>query len=77
MVGPKKKQQKEKKIIHSFPIFLKTQYWRPLVSNYKIVENPNNPYFESPCAPTVAKYEAQFVLVRHKFSERFSIPLLI
>ena len=54
--------------------FPKTEYWGPLVPNVEILDEITNPYSKNYCAPSIAKYEAEFVLVKHNFSIRFIIP---
>ena len=55
----------------SFP---KTEYWGPLVPNVESLDETTNPSSKNYCAPSIAKYTAEFVLVKHNFSIRFSIP---
>ena len=43
------------------------------MSNAEGTENPTSTSFENTHAPTVKIYEADFVLVNHKFLEHFSI----
>ena len=43
--------------MNSFP---KTEYWRPLVPNYEIVDKTTNQSFKSPCAPSVLENESEF-----------------
>ena len=38
--------------------FIKTAYWRPLVSNAKSVDKTTNTYFKNPRAPPVTENES-------------------
>ena len=40
-----------------------TEYCRPLVTNYESLDKTTNTYFKNLCNPSVAKNEAEFVLV--------------
>ena len=54
--------------------FPKTEYWMPLGPNVESVDETTNPSSKNYCAPSVTKYEVDFVLVKDNFSIRFSIP---
>ena len=54
--------------------FPKTEYWGLLVTNVESLDEKTNPSSKHYCAPSMAKYEAAFVLVKHNFSILFSIP---
>ena len=47
--------------------FPKIEYWRPLVTNVESLDKTTNPSSENYCAPSVAKYKAEFVLVKNIF----------
>ena len=43
--------------------FTKKEYWGPLVPNVESLDETTNPSTNKYCAPSIAKYEAEFVLV--------------
>ena len=55
--------------------FPKTSYRRPLVHNAESVDETTNPYFKNTRTPSVAENEAEFVLAKHNFSIRLSMPV--
>ena len=57
MVLKKKQQNKNKEDAYT-TYCSKTEYWRPLVTNYGCVYEATNPYFKNTCAPSVAEYGA-------------------
>ena len=42
----------------------------------EILDKATNPYFKNPRAPSVAKNQSYFVMVKHNFTIFFSIPML-
>ena len=46
-------------------------YWRPLKPNQAPVEEPENSAFLKPRAPTIREEDAEFVPVKHDYSETF------
>ena len=54
--------------------FPPTAYWRDLVPNANTVEEPQNPHFEKPRAPTISEADAEFVPPKHNFNEAFDVP---
>ena len=54
--------------------FPKTEYWMPLVPNVENVDGTTNPSSKNYCAPSVAKYEVEFVLVKNKIFNTLQYP---
>ena len=54
--------------------FPATAYWRDLVPVANTVEEPENPHFEKPRAPTISEADAEYVPQKYNFSETFDIP---
>ena len=60
--------QQNRKENTSMTSFSKTAYWGPLSPNFEGLDNTTNPHFKHPCDPPVAEKEAEFVLLKRKFS---------
>ena len=54
--------------------FCEGAYWKVLTAEVEAVVEPDNPNFQKPYAPTVNKEEAEYVPVKHNFSEEFDRP---
>jgi len=74
-----KKKKKKKKTQAKSGIgrgFIETAYWRILDADVTIVEEPENPTFKIPRAPTINEQDGEFVPVKHNFSKhKFDIPV--
>ena len=65
--GSNKELTKGKKEDISMTSFPKTEYWGLLVTNVESLDEKTNPSSKHYCAPSVAKYKAEFVLVKYIF----------
>ena len=65
---------REKKKEDGMNSFAATAYWRVLNADDDAVAEPTNPTFSKPRAPTIEEQDADFVPVKHNFSERFERP---
>ena len=70
-----KNKKKKKAVKEILDYFAKTAYWKPLSPNIEAVEEPANPTFTNPRAPTIDERDAQFVPVKHNFAETFDRPV--
>ena len=58
--------------LKSFP---QTAYWRELVANKEVEQEPTNPTFINARGPTTQERDANVTVPKHSFAERFDIPL--
>ena len=50
-------------------------YWWKVLGTSKIVEEPTNPTFKLPYAPTVSEEESKYIPQKFDFAEKFDRPL--
>ena len=74
--GEKKKESKkaEAKKKDAKKFFSDDAFWEDLVPLEEVVEEPLNPTFCQPRAPTIEERDAKFVPVKHNFIEEFEVP---
>jgi len=70
----KKKRPKKKRIITGLKTFPSSAKWQELFPSATAVQEPVNPTFKQPRAPTVQAKDAQFVPKKYEFDEVFAIP---
>ena len=71
----KTKLPKKKKIINIMKTFPAAAKWQQLLPNSTAVQEPANPTFRKPRAPTIKAEHAAFVPKKYKFDETFVVPL--
>ena len=69
-----KQNFQRKIIIITLKTFPATAKWVPLVPNATAVQEPANPTFKKPRAPTICEEDAAFVPKKYEFAETFSVP---
>ena len=81
-VVPLEEQQKKAKNLNSnynnknlCDLFAPTAYWEELFPLEDIVDEPENPNFSQPRAPTIEERDAAFIPVKHNFKEVFDRPV--
>ena len=67
----KKKKNEEKNDSDDLKIFSKDAYWAELFQLEDIVDEPDNPTFSNPRAPTIEEKGANFIPEKHNFAEVF------
>ena len=72
----KKPSKKEGAKVDDMSEFAPGAYWRVLQADAVVVDEPNNPSFERPRAPTLPEEDVdKFQLPKHNFKERFDRPI--
>ena len=73
--GNKNKKKKNDNKEKGMGAFAETAYWRVLEPDEEPTEEPSNPSFKNPRAPTIEERDAKYVPVKFGFSNhKFSIP---
>ena len=73
----KAKLPKKKKVIDTLKTFPGTAKWLQLLPNSVAVQEPANPTFRQPRAPTIKAEHAAFVPKKYEFDETFEVPLFM
>ena len=74
-VGAKKADRTEKKASNSLAAaFLSTVFWKPLVALEDIIVELKKSSFRKPLAPNINADQAEFVPVKHNFTDIFDRP---
>lgn len=61
--------------VEGMKAFAPSEYWKILSPNTTPIEEPNNPTFNNPRAPTIGEADAEHVPIKYNFSAVFDCPV--